>query len=135
MTNKARTLTARYFKGPTSRQGETSGVAIPAGENYDGAGTYVQMPNGETVYARWNPDRKQYIAIRKLTPRECFRLQGVPDEYFERAESVNSDTQLWKQAGNAVTVPVIRAIGEKLCEITDKKIQRLPTIEYKKGVL
>lgn len=121
MTNKARTITARYFKGATSRQGETCGVAIPVGEDYDGTGTYVEMPNGETVYARWNPNRKQYIAIRKLTPRECFRLQGVPDEYFERAESVNSDTQLWKQSGNAVTVPVIKAIGEKLRKCEEKQ--------------
>ena len=52
--------------------------------------------------------------IRRLTPRECFRLQGFPDEYFDRAREVNSDTQLYKQAGNSVTVPVIYAIGIRL---------------------
>jgi len=52
--------------------------------------------------------------IRKLTPKECFRLQGFPDEYFEKAQSINSDTQLYKQAGNSVTVNVIHAIAEKL---------------------
>jgi DNA (cytosine-5)-methyltransferase 1 len=52
--------------------------------------------------------------IRRLTPRECFRLQGLSDEMFERAAAVNSDNQLYRQAGNAVTVPVIRAIGERL---------------------
>lgn len=52
--------------------------------------------------------------IRKLTPKECWRLQGFPDEYFEKAKLVNSDSQLYKQAGNSVTVPVIKAIGEKL---------------------
>jgi len=51
--------------------------------------------------------------IRRLTPRECFRLQGVPDYYFDKIEGI-SDTQLYKQAGNAVTVPVVRAIGEKI---------------------
>ena len=52
--------------------------------------------------------------IRRLTPLETFRLQGVPDAYFERAASVCSDAQLYKQIGNAVTVPVVRAIGEKI---------------------
>lgn len=41
--------------------------------------------------------------IRRLTPRECFRLQGFPDVLFDKAASVNSDAQLYKQAGNAVT--------------------------------
>lgn len=52
--------------------------------------------------------------IRKLTPRECFRLQGWSDEYFERAASVCSDNQLYKQAGNGVTVTVIYEIAKKL---------------------
>ena len=54
--------------------------------------------------------------IRRLTPLEAFRLQGVPDAYFERAASVCSDAQLYRQIGNAVTVPVVQAIGEKLAE-------------------
>ena len=52
--------------------------------------------------------------IRKLTPRECFRLQGFPDEYFDRAREVNSDSQLYKQAGNSVTVNVIYEIAKRL---------------------
>ena len=52
--------------------------------------------------------------IRKLTPKECFRLQGFPDEYFERAAAVNSDSQLYKQAGNSVTVNVIYEIARRL---------------------
>ena len=52
--------------------------------------------------------------IRRLTPLEAFRLQGVPDEYFERAAAVCSDSQLYKQAGNAVTVPVVRLIGQRI---------------------
>lgn len=54
------------------------------------------------------------MRIRKLTPRECFRLQGFPDEYFERAAEVCSDSQLYKQAGNSVTVNVIYEIAKKL---------------------
>jgi len=52
--------------------------------------------------------------IRRLTPKECFRLQGFTDELFEKAEAVNSDAQLYKQAGNAVTVNVAYAIAKSL---------------------
>lgn len=54
-------------------------------------------------------------AIRKLTPLECWRLQGFSDEQFAKAKEAGiSNSQLYKQAGNAVTVPVVEAIGEKL---------------------
>lgn len=59
--------------------------------------------------------------IRKLTPRECFRLQGWADEYFDRAQLVNSDSQLYKQAGNGVTVTVVKAIAERMKEIEEEK--------------
>lgn len=52
--------------------------------------------------------------IRKLTPKECWRLQGFPDWAFERAAKVNSNSQLYKQAGNSVTVNVIAAIARRL---------------------
>ncbi|EAE5185445.1 DNA cytosine methyltransferase [Listeria monocytogenes] len=52
--------------------------------------------------------------IRKLTPRECWRLQGFPDWAFDRAAEVNSNSQLYKQAGNSVTVNVIEVIAKKL---------------------
>lgn len=58
------------------------------------------------------------VRIRKLTPRECWRLQGFPDDYFDRAVAAGvSDSQLYKQAGNAVTVNVAEAIGKKLKEL------------------
>ena len=52
--------------------------------------------------------------IRKLTPRECWRLQGFPDWAFDKAQEVNSNSQLYKQAGNSVTVNVIAAIAKGL---------------------
>ncbi len=58
----------------------------------------------------------QKSRIRRLTPLETFRLQGVPDDYFYKAAAVCSEAQLYKQAGNAVTVPVVRAVGEKIME-------------------
>lgn len=52
--------------------------------------------------------------IRKLTPRECWRLQGFPDWAFDKAQEVNSNSQLYKQAGNSVTVNVIKEIARYL---------------------
>ena len=52
--------------------------------------------------------------IRKLTPRECWRLQGFPDWAFDKAQEVNSNSQLYKQAGNSVTVNVIEEIAKRL---------------------
>lgn len=52
--------------------------------------------------------------IRKLTPRECWRLQGFPDWAFDKAQEVNSNSQLYKQVGNSVTVNVISAIAQGL---------------------
>ena len=52
--------------------------------------------------------------IRKLTPRECWRLQGFPDWTFDKAQAVNSNSQLYKQAGNSVTVNVIEEIAKRL---------------------
>lgn len=64
----------------------------------------------------WYDKYQCYIAIRKLTPRECFRLQGWEDKYFDRAQFVNSDSQLYKQAGNGVTVNVVYEIAKRLKE-------------------
>lgn len=50
------------------------------------------------------------LRIRKLTPKECWRLQGFTDEDFAKAEAVNSNTQLYKQAGNSIVVPVLENI-------------------------
>ena len=52
--------------------------------------------------------------IRKLTPKECWRLQGFKDEQFSKAESVCSNSQLYKQAGNSICVPVLEELFKKL---------------------
>lgn len=52
--------------------------------------------------------------IRRLTPRECFRLQGFSETQIDKFLSVDSDTQAYKQAGNAVTVHVVHALGLRL---------------------
>lgn len=67
-------------------------------------------------------DKKQAVItethrIRKLTPRECWRLQTFPDWAFDRAAAVNSDSQLYKQAGNSVTVAVVYDIAKSFVEV------------------
>ena len=54
------------------------------------------------------------LRIRKLTPKECWRLMGFNDEDFEKAEKVNSNSQLYKQAGNSIVVNVLMAIFKEL---------------------
>ena len=54
------------------------------------------------------------LRIRKLTPKECWRLMGFDDEDFEKAEKVNSNTQLYKQAGNSIVVNVLERILKNL---------------------
>ena len=65
--------------------------------------------------------------IRKLTPKECWRLMAFTDEDFHKAEAVNSNTQLYKQAGNSIVVTVLEAIFRQMC------IQDIPTWNEEKG--
>ncbi len=80
--------------------------------------------NGEPEFTLNTQDRHGIYngyTIRRLTPLECWRLQGFPDWAFNKAkESGMSDSQLYKQAGNSVTVPVIKAIAEKLDKVEEK---------------
>lgn len=79
-------------------------------------GIFVKVSETATIYAVWYEKYQCYIAIRKLTPKECFRLQGWTDDYFEKAAFVNSDSQLYKQAGNGVTVNVVYEIAKRMEE-------------------
>ena len=76
--------------------------------------------NGEPMFTLTAQDRHgvmtEGLKIRKLTPRECWRLQAFPDWAFDKAQEVNSNSQLYKQAGNSVTVNVIKEIAERLEE-------------------
>ena len=81
---------------------------------------YIETKNGVMPTMTTRPDILGYvennpIRIRKLTPKECWRLMGFDDASFERAEKVNSNAQLYKQAGNSIVVDVLMAIfGELL---------------------
>lgn len=63
----------------------------------------------------WEIDGQKYlIRIRKLTPFECWRLMGFSDEDYLKAEKVNSNTQLYKQAGNSIVVNVLEEVFKQL---------------------
>ena len=65
----------------------------------------------------WKIDGQKYlIRIRKLTPRECWRLMDFSDEDFEKAQAVNSNTQLYKQAGNSIVKNVLCEVFKELIE-------------------
>ena len=98
----------------TTRRGRVGKEVANTLDTSCNQGIFVKVSDELIVYAVWYEKYQCYIAIRKLTPKECFRLQGWSDDYFEKAQFVNSDSQLYKQAGNGVTVSVIKAIAEKI---------------------
>ena len=55
--------------------------------------------------------------IRRLTPRECLRLQGWADDRIDTVLAIQSDNQAYKQAGNGVTVHVVEAIGRRIAKM------------------
>ena len=61
-----------------------------------------------------DPEVKTQYRIRKLTSKECWRLMGYTDEDYEKAAAVNSNTQLYKQAGNAIVMLVLMAIFRQM---------------------
>lgn len=62
----------------------------------------------------FNPWYKTNLRIRKLTPKECWRLMGFDDKDFDKAEKVNTNSQLYKQAGNSIVVNVLMAIFKEM---------------------
>lgn len=68
------------------------------------------------VKAVIEPEIKSF-RVRKLTPRECYRLMGFADEQFDRSQAFTSDSQLYKQAGNSIVVDVLYYIFGKLFEV------------------
>ena len=97
------------------------GVSTTLTSSMGAGGGYVPMVNriggifdkdGKTHQA--GASGAQNYRIRKLTPKECWRLMGCTDEDFHKAEQVNSNSQLYKQAGNAIVVDVLEAIFKQM---------------------
>lgn len=114
LTEIARCITARHDSGISNRKTEHSGVFV---ENSD-----VLDDNEKFAVAFIEPNGEVHIGrIRKLTPRECWRLQGFTDDQFDKAKATGlSDSRLYKMAGNAVTVNVISEIGKIIKKVNDK---------------
>ena len=85
---------------------KTDGISTCLTSSMGTGGGYVPMHN-------YTKD----LRIRKLTPKEYWRLMGFEDSGFEKAEAVNSNTQLYKQAGNSIVVNVLEKLFESLFEV------------------
>lgn len=108
------TLTAQDIHGVAIRKvGQLPSDPSQTGSVYDPQGiapTHMRQ-HGNAVTKIISPKWR----IRKLIPLECFRLQGFQDEQFFKLQAAGiSDTQLYKMAGNAVTINVVEAIGERM---------------------
>lgn len=102
---------------PTIRAYQGGGLEpkiIQRGHGYNQGGEHDIAPTLTSNSYHENNHLSDGYRIRKLTPRECWRLQGFPDWAFDKAQEVNSNSQLYKQAGNSVTVNVIEAIAREL---------------------
>lgn len=103
--------------------GDSINIAYPNSNTRRGrvcegkANTLSTSPQQAVITEDSNMDN---IRIRKLTPRECWRLMGFDDEDFNKARAVNSDTQLYKQAGNSIVVNVLEAIMGNMNLIEDR---------------
>ena len=126
LTEKARCITARQDSGVSKHKGEHSGVLVEDGprvilnpfkEEVYQNGRRVKEPN-EPMFTLTVVDRHGIVhqgKIRRLMPIECWRLQGFTTEQFRKVEAAGlSDAQLYKQAGNAVTVNVVEALARNL---------------------
>lgn len=127
LTELVRCITARQDSGISNRKGEHSAVLvivkeITPDEIKELNGIKAEESNTDKtagVIVLSDEEDNQYIAyIRKLTPKECWRLQGFTDEQFNKVKAIGmSDSQLYKMAGNAVTVPAVFAISRELKRI------------------
>ena len=131
LTDTARCITARQDSGISNRKGEHSGVFVeetrailtPDRENVRQQGRRFKE-NEEAMYTITAQDIHGVMhlgKVRKLMPIECWRLQGFTDEQFQKAEATGlKDGRLYKMAGNAVTVPVISALGLVIKEVNQR---------------
>lgn len=136
LTETARCITARQDSGISKHKGEHSAVFIedepravvtPDKKTIRQQGRWIKDPN-EPMFTLTVQDRHgilRYGRVRKLTPRECWRLQGFTDEQFDKAKATGlSDGRLYKMAGNAVSVPVVSAVGAVIKRIYQEQIQK-----------
>ena len=99
--------------------------SVRSAGNKDGSRYYYEDDVTQTIASNPTSDNLPMVnqtSIRRLTPVECMRLQGFPDNHNEFGlldgkKVAISDTQRYKQAGNAVTVDVVAAVARKIKEV------------------
>ena len=134
VTENARCLNTKQDSSIHRHKGESSGVLIETGPRaVQAPGWLKKKQNGRRIKAPEEPmfaitamDRHGVAysgRIRRLTPRECLRLQGYYDSQIDRMMVDMSDRQLYKQAGNGVTVNVIETIGKNF-RAADEELKR-----------
>jgi len=125
ITENARCITAKYDGGIGKHKGERSGVLIEDGTYPCINPTKEHIRQGRRIREDGAPafcitaqDKHGVIhrgRVRRLCPQESFRLQGFSDEQFHKVQAVvNSDTKLYKLAGNSIMIPIIAELGAKL---------------------
>ena len=104
----------KYFNIGGTRKHESAPINRPISGDYAPTLCATMGEGGNNVPIFCDKYELSEERYRKLTPKECWRLMGFSDEAFERARAVNSDTQLYKQAGNSIVVNVLTAILKNL---------------------
>ena len=121
-----RCIVARYDSGITNFKGSSSGILVEMSPMViDLADKSEFFESERTAYAVVVVDENgnvRYFRIRKLLPVESWRAQGFTTEQFNKAAALGiCDSRLYKMSGNAVSVPVIKAIGERIRDIIFSK--------------
>lgn len=135
LTDMARCITTRQDSGVSNHKGEHSAVFVddaprailnPFKEHTRQNGRRVKKPD-EPMFTLTVTDRHGIVhkgRIRRLMPSECWKLQGFTKEQFEKVAAAGvSDSQLYKQAGNSITVNVVEAIGRNLLKFDKEVVQ------------
>ena len=103
-----------YYPYETSNRVYSKEGISPTLTTMQGGNTEPKI--AEPIAAVIEPEVKSF-RVRKLTPKECYRLMGFTDEQFDRSQAFSSDSQLYKQAGNSIVVDVLYYIFGKLFEV------------------
>lgn len=124
--NKGHTINSSDWWGLNRNQTQNAIIAASRGryvkyDGYTGRRTeqHLEINKQGTSNTLTSVQKDNYVIeppfrLRKLTPKECWRLMGCTDEDFHKAEAVNSNTQLYKQAGNAIVVDVLEHLFRQL---------------------
>lgn len=99
-------------------EGDSANISFPNGygkgkRTYKGYCCTLALADIKSICVKVR-DKMNNLRIRKLTPKECWRLMGFDDSDYDKASKVNSDSQLYKQAGNSIVVNVLVEILKEL---------------------